>query len=76
MWRLRHSTDGRRAYSVIVPHGATATAGWFCQGLPQESRNFATWHGAMRWLDAKLATLQRHGWHTEDSLYDRTPHDE
>ena len=75
MWRLRNSTDGRRAYSVIVPHGSKARAGWFSQGLPQESRDFATWHGAMRWLDAKLVTLQLHGWHVEDSPYDQTTGD-
>ena len=35
MWRIRNSNDGRRAYSVIVPHGSKATAGWFSQGIPR-----------------------------------------
>src|SRR5216684_4816616 len=65
MWRLRNSDDGRDAYSVIVPHGSKATAGWFSQGIPQESSDFATWHDAVRWLEDKLVTLQLHGWHVE-----------
>jgi hypothetical protein len=32
----------------------------------QESRDFATWHDAMRWLEDKLMTLQSRGWHVED----------
>ena len=67
MWRLRNSDDGRDAYSVIVPHGSKATAGWFSQGIPQESSDFATWRDAIRWLEAKLVTLQLHGWHVEAS---------
>jgi hypothetical protein len=67
MWRLRNSDDGRGAYSVIVPHGSKATAGWFSQGTPQESCDFATWHDAVRWLEDKLVTLQLHGWHVEAS---------
>ena len=66
MWRLRNSDDDRCAYSVIVPHGSKATAGWFSQGILQESRNFPTWHEAIGWVDDKLATLQRHGWRAED----------
>jgi hypothetical protein len=66
MWRLRNSDDGRRAYAVIVPHGSKATAGWFSQGILQESRGFETWHDAMRWLEDKLATLQMHRWHGEN----------
>ena len=54
------------SHSVIVPHGSKATAGWFSQGIPQESRDFATWHDAMRWLEGKLVTLQLHSWHVED----------
>jgi hypothetical protein len=66
MWRLRNCQDGRGAYSVVVPHGSKATAGWFSQGIPQESHDFGTWHDAMCWLDAKLVTLQLHGWHVEE----------
>ena len=66
MWRLRNTTDGRRAYAVVVPHGAKATAGWFSQGIPQESFDFPTWHDALCWLEAKLNTLQRHGWRVEE----------
>ena len=66
MWRLRNSEDGRHAYAIIVPHGSKATAGWFSQATLQESRDFATWHDAMRWLDDTLMTLQSRGWHAED----------
>jgi hypothetical protein len=66
MWRLRNSDDGRRAYSVIVPRGLKATAGWFNQGITQESRDFETWHDAIQWLERKLVTLQLHGWHVDD----------
>jgi hypothetical protein len=66
MWRLRNSDDGRRAYSVIAPHGSKATAGWFSQGIPQEARHFETWHEALQWLENKLTTLQSHGWQPED----------
>jgi hypothetical protein len=66
MWRLHNSSDNRRAYSVIVPHGSKATAGWFSQGLLQESRNFATWHDAICWIEEKQVTLQMHGWHVAD----------
>lgn len=66
MWRLRNSDDGRRAFSVIAPQGSKATAGWFSQGIPQESREFSTWHGAIRWVEAKLVTLQLHGWHVDE----------
>ena len=65
MWRLRNSNDGRGAYSIIVPHGSKATAGWFSQGIPQESHDFATWHEAVRWIEDKLAMLQLHGWQAE-----------
>ena len=66
MWRLQNSDDGRRAYAVIVPQGWQATAGWFSQGIPQECREFPTWHGAIRWVEAKLVTLQLHGWHLDE----------
>jgi hypothetical protein len=66
MWRIHNAADGRRAYSVILPNGSKATAGWFSQGIPQESRAFATWHDAICWLTNKLATLQLHGWQLED----------
>ena len=66
MWRLRNSADGRRAYSVIVPHGSMATAGWFSQGILQESRAFTTWHDALCWLDHKFKTLTSHSWQPED----------
>jgi hypothetical protein len=66
MWRLRNAKDGRGAYSVIVPRGSKATAAWFSQGILQESHGFATWHGALRWTEDKLVTLQSHGWHVED----------
>ncbi len=66
MWRIYNAKDGRRAYAVIVPQGSKAKAGWFSQGIPQESRAFVTWHGAMRWLEAKLVTLELHGWHVEE----------
>jgi hypothetical protein len=69
MWRLRNDDDNRSAYAVIVPHGSKATAGWFSQGIPQESRDFTTWHDAMRWLDEKHVTLQLYGWHEEDPHY-------
>ena len=65
MWRLHNPVDDRRAYSVIIPHGSKATAGWFSQGIAQESREFATWHDAIRWVEDKLAMLQLHGWHLE-----------
>jgi hypothetical protein len=67
MWRLRNSNDGRSAYAVIVPYGSKASAGWFSQGLLQESRGFATWTEAINWLEEKLVTLQLHGWHIEAS---------
>lgn len=67
MWRLRHSEDGRGAYSVIVPRRSKITAGWFSQGILQESRDFATYHTAIRWLEHKLEMLQLHGWQVEDS---------
>jgi hypothetical protein len=66
MWRLQNSDDGRRAYSVIVPQGSQATAGWFSQGIPQESREFPTWHAAIRWVEAKQVTLQLNGWHVDE----------
>ena len=66
MWRIYNTTDGRRAFAVIVPQGSTAKAGWFSQGIPQESRTFVSWHGAMRWLEAKLVTLELHDWHLEE----------
>ena len=66
MWRIRNSNDGRRAYSVIVPHGSKATAGWFSQGIPQECHDSPTWCDAISWLEAKLVTLQLHGWHVEE----------
>lgn len=62
MWRLLNSNDGRRAFSLIVPRGSNATAGWVSQRILQESRDFDTWHDAIRWLDDKLAMLQSHGW--------------
>jgi hypothetical protein len=67
MWRIYNDKDGRRGYAVIVPQGSTAKAGWFSQGIPQESRAFATWHAAMCWLEAKLVTLELHGWCVEES---------
>jgi hypothetical protein len=66
MWRLVNVSDGRRGFSLIVPNGANATAGWFSQGLLHESYDFETWHDAMCWLDDKLATLQCHGWQVDD----------
>lgn len=66
MWRLRNSNDGRHAYSVIVPSGSKATAGWFSQGILQESHTFATWHEALCWLDKKLETLRLHSWLVDD----------
>ncbi len=66
MWRLRNADDGRHAYSIIVPNGSKATAGWFSQGMLQESRDFRTWHDAIWWLEEKLMTLQSNGWDPED----------
>ena len=66
IWRLRNDDDGRRAFSVIVPHGAKAVVGWFSQGLLQESRDFPTWDDALTWLESKSLTLRLHGWHSED----------
>lgn len=66
MWRLLNADDGRRAYAVIIPHGSKATAGWVSQGIPQESRDFVTWHDALRWLEDKLATLQANNWQLDD----------
>jgi hypothetical protein len=66
MWRILNAKDGRRGYAVIVPQGSTAKAGWFSQGIPQESRAFVTWHAALRWLEAKLVTLEQHGWQVEE----------
>jgi hypothetical protein len=42
--------------------------------MPQEAREFATWHDAMRWLDDKRATLQLHGWRVDDSPSDKAGH--
>ena len=70
MWRAYNAKDSRRAYAVIVPQGSKAKAGWFSQGIPQESRAFVSWHDAIRWLEAKLVTLELHGWQVEK------PHDE
>ena len=67
MWRIYNTTDGRRAFAVIVPHGSTAKAGWFSQGILQESGAFVSWHAAMCWLEAKLVTLELHDWHLEDA---------
>jgi hypothetical protein len=67
MWQLRHPGDGRHAYAVIIPHGTKATAAWFSQGIPQEARNFTTWHDAMTWLNGKFKLLQVHGWREEDT---------
>ena len=66
MWRICNVKDGRRAFAVIVPQGSKAKAGWFSQGIPQESRAFASWHAAMRWLEAKRLTLELHDWHLEE----------
>jgi hypothetical protein len=66
MWRLRNEGDARRAYSVIVPRGSKATAGWFSQAILQESREFGTWRDAIHWLDHKRVTLQSHGWRVDD----------
>jgi hypothetical protein len=66
IWRLRNDDDGRRALSVIVPHGSKASVGWFCQGLLQESLDFPTWDGALSWLESKSLTLRLNGWHSED----------
>ena len=66
MWRLKNIRDGRHAYAVIVPHGLQATAGWFSQGLPQESRHFQTWTHAIGWLHKKRLTLEDHGWSLEE----------
>src|SRR5688572_23553187 len=66
MWRLCNTDDNRRAYAMIVPHGSKATAGWFSQGIPQESRDFATWHDAISWLEVKLRALQSRGWRLDD----------
>jgi hypothetical protein len=66
IWRLRHDSDGRHAFSVIVTRGSTATVGWFCQGLLQQSLDFGTWSDALLWLEGKSLTLRLHGWHSED----------
>jgi len=66
MWRLCNTDDNRRAFAMIVPHGSKATAGWFSQGIPQESRDFATWHDAITWLEVKLQTLRLRGWRLDD----------
>jgi hypothetical protein len=72
MWRLRNPEDGRRAFSIIIPLGPKATATWFSQGIRQESRDFATWHDAIYWLEKKRVTLRLHGWHVEE-LSDEQP---
>ena len=66
MWRVRNADDNRRGYSVIIPHGSKASAGWFSQKILQESRDFETWHDAIRWLERKRHTLRLHGWQVED----------
>jgi hypothetical protein len=66
MWRLRNADDGRRAHAVIIPRGSKAVAGWFSQGILQESRDFATWRHAMLWLEEKCVALQRHRWYLEE----------
>jgi hypothetical protein len=66
IWRLRNGEDGRRAYSVIVPQGTKATAGWFSQGILQESHAFANWHDAICWLETKLEILKLHAWVDEE----------
>ena len=66
MWRIYNTTDGRRAFAIIVPQGSKAKAGWFSQGIPQESGAFTSWHAAMCWLEAKLVTLKQHDWHLEE----------
>ena len=72
MWRLRHSDDGGRAFSVIIPLGSRATAAWFSRGACQESRDFATWHDALYWLEKTRLTLRLSGWAREE-LSDRQP---
>jgi hypothetical protein len=67
MWRICNTTDGRRGFAVIVPQGSKAKAGWFSQGIPQESRTFVSWHAAMCWLEAKLVTLELHDWHLQET---------
>jgi hypothetical protein len=69
MWRLRNPDDDRRAYSVIIPRGSRASAGWFSQDILQESRDFATWHDAMRWIERKRHALQLHGWRPDVSAH-------
>jgi hypothetical protein len=66
MWRIYNAADGRRAFAVIVPQGSQAKAGWFSQGIPQESRTFASWHAAIGWLEAKLVTLELYDWHLDE----------
>lgn len=61
MWRVRHS-DGRSAHAVIVPLGPKTAVLWFILGSPQESREFNTLHGAIRWVERQLVKLQASGW--------------
>lgn len=61
MWRVRHK-DGRSAHAVIVPRGTKTVAVWFIHGTAQESREFRTLHGAVRWLERELLKLQVWGW--------------
>ena len=72
MWRLRYSDDGGRAFSVIVPVGSRATAIWYSRDVLQESRDFATWHEALYWLEKTRLTLRLSGWDRED-LSDQQP---
>ena len=66
MWRICNTADGRRALALIVPRGSKAKAGWFSQGILQESGVFVSWHAAMCWLEAKLVLLELHDWHLEE----------
>ncbi len=61
MWHLQHD-DGRVAHGVIVSRGSKASAIWFVRGSPQDTRDFNTWHGAIRWLERVLVKLQMTGW--------------
>ena len=65
MWRLRRA-DGCGAHALIIPHGNAATAMWFAEGKPEESRDFTNWHDAIYWLDCELAKLLLVGWQVEN----------
>jgi hypothetical protein len=71
MWRLRRADDGRRGYSVIIPFGPKATAIWYINGIVIECCDFATWHGALYWLEKTRLTLRVSGWDREELCDDQ-----